>query len=131
ARIRLRQPLQGQPHDGVPARLRRGTGNDTADRVDPPCPSPLVADRGRRRGDGRRSGGGPRRVAYRVPRRFRSAVTNLAELSPGDIPATRPIRAVPLGSSEQHGAHLPLGTDTVVAAVLAARLSDRCPDVVV
>jgi creatinine amidohydrolase len=58
-------------------------------------------------------------------------VTNLAELSAADIAATRPILAVPLGSCEQHGAHLPLGTDTFVAAALAARLSDRCPDIVV
>jgi len=58
-------------------------------------------------------------------------VTNLAELSAADVATSRPIVAVPLGSCEQHGVHLPLGTDTFVATVLAARLADRCPDVVV
>jgi creatinine amidohydrolase len=58
-------------------------------------------------------------------------VTNLAQLSASDVAVSRPIVAVPLGSCEQHGAHLPLGTDTYVAATLAARLAVRCPDVVV
>lgn len=39
--------------------------------------------------------------------------------------------AVPVGSTEQHGPHLPLGTDTVVAEALARLLADRRPDVVV
>jgi creatinine amidohydrolase len=58
-------------------------------------------------------------------------VTNLAERSAADIATRRPIVVVPLGSCEQHGPHLPLGTDTFVAGALAARLADRCPDVVV
>jgi creatinine amidohydrolase len=58
-------------------------------------------------------------------------VTNLARLSASDVATSRPIVAVPLGSCEQHGAHLPLGTDTYVAAALAARLADRRSDVVV
>ena len=58
-------------------------------------------------------------------------MTNLAELCVAEVATSRPIVAVPLGSCEQHGAHLPLGTDTFVAAALAARLADRCPDVVV
>jgi creatinine amidohydrolase len=58
-------------------------------------------------------------------------VTNLAELSAADVALIRPIVAVPLGSCEQHGAHLPLGTDAFVAAALAARLAARCPGVVV
>src|SRR3954454_7406947 len=32
--------------------------------------------------------------------------------------------AVPLGATEQHGPHLPLGTDTAIACALAAGLSD-------
>jgi mycofactocin precursor peptide peptidase len=43
--------------------------------------------------------------------------------------ATGAIVAVPLGSTEQHGPHLPLGTDTVVAAALAHRLAQARPSV--
>jgi len=39
--------------------------------------------------------------------------------------------AVPLGATEQHGPHLPLDTDTRVAAALAARLGAARPDVLV
>jgi mycofactocin precursor peptide peptidase len=39
--------------------------------------------------------------------------------------------AVPLGSLEQHGPHLPLDTDTRIAVALAAALADARPDVVV
>ncbi|WP_242653806.1 mycofactocin biosynthesis peptidyl-dipeptidase MftE [Klenkia soli] len=39
----------------------------------------------------------------------------------------RPTVVVPLGSVEQHGAHLPLGTDTTVAAAVAAGLVARRP----
>ena len=38
---------------------------------------------------------------------------------------------LPLGSTEQHGPHLPLTTDTDVAVALAARLAERRDDVVV
>ena len=38
---------------------------------------------------------------------------------------------MPLGSCEQHGPHLPLGTDTIIATELAERLAARRPDVVV
>jgi len=34
---------------------------------------------------------------------------------------------LPLGATEQHGAHLPLGTDTWRAAALADRLAERLP----
>lgn len=34
---------------------------------------------------------------------------------------------LPLGATEQHGPHLPLGTDTVRAAALAERLAERLP----
>ena len=37
----------------------------------------------------------------------------------------RPIVLVPVGSTEQHGPHLPLDTDTTVAAVVAAELAAR------
>src|SRR5262245_9340671 len=42
-----------------------------------------------------------------------------------------PILAVPVGSCEQHGPHLPLHTDTVVATALARELSARRGDCVV
>lgn len=37
--------------------------------------------------------------------------------------ARRPVLIVPLGSCEQHGPHLPLHTDTVIATALAERLA--------
>ncbi|MGO4613260.1 mycofactocin biosynthesis peptidyl-dipeptidase MftE [Nocardia sp. 2YAB30] len=41
------------------------------------------------------------------------------------------ILAVAVGATEQHGPHLPLSTDTDVAAVLCARLAAARPDVLV
>jgi creatinine amidohydrolase len=41
------------------------------------------------------------------------------------------ILAVPVGSTEQHGPHLPLGTDSDVAVALAHRLGAARPDVLV
>src|SRR3954447_14338918 len=41
------------------------------------------------------------------------------------------ILAVPLGSTEQHGPHLPLSTDTDVAVALAGRLAAARSDVLV
>jgi mycofactocin system creatininase family protein len=43
----------------------------------------------------------------------------------------RHLLAIPIGSLEQHGPHLPLNTDTRIAAALAARLGAIRPDVVV
>jgi mycofactocin precursor peptide peptidase len=48
----------------------------------------------------------------------------VAELGPA-------VLAVPLGSVEQHGPHLPLDTDTRVAVALVAALASARPDVVV
>jgi creatinine amidohydrolase len=45
--------------------------------------------------------------------------------------ARSPLLAVPLGSTEQHGPHLPLDTDTRIATALAAGLARRRDDVVV
>jgi mycofactocin system creatininase family protein len=38
--------------------------------------------------------------------------------------ATGSLLVVPLGATEQHGPHLPLGTDTIVASALAASVRD-------
>jgi mycofactocin system creatininase family protein len=41
------------------------------------------------------------------------------------------VLVVPLGATEQHGPHLPLGTDTAVGEALADRLAAARPDVLV
>ena len=43
----------------------------------------------------------------------------------------RTVLAIPLGSLEQHGPHLPLDTDTRIAVAIATGLAARCPGVVV
>lgn len=45
--------------------------------------------------------------------------------------APAPIVAVPVGSCEQHGPHLPLDTDTVIASALARTLAERRSDCLV
>lgn len=45
--------------------------------------------------------------------------------------AAAALLAVPLGSTEQHGPHLPFSTDTMVAVALADRLAAARPEVVV
>ena len=40
-------------------------------------------------------------------------------------PTRRPLLAVPVGSCEQHGPHLPLDTDIRIATALAYGLSDK------
>ena len=57
-------------------------------------------------------------------------VHQLGRLRSPAVP-TDAVLAVPLGSTEQHGPHLPLATDTVIAEALAARLAAAVPDVVV
>lgn len=42
-----------------------------------------------------------------------------------------PVVVVPIGSCEQHGPHLPLGTDTLIARELSNRLASREPDLLV
>jgi mycofactocin system creatininase family protein len=48
-----------------------------------------------------------------------------------DRAASGAVLAVPLGSTEQHGPHLPLSTDTDVAVAVATRLAVARPDVLV
>jgi creatinine amidohydrolase len=56
----------------------------------------------------------------------------LGELAwPAVAKHTRSVLAVPIGSTEQHGPHLPLSTDTDIALALCAGLTDRCAGVVV
>jgi mycofactocin precursor peptide peptidase len=45
--------------------------------------------------------------------------------------AAASILVVPLGSTEQHGPHLPLGTDSDIAVALAGRLAAARPDMLV
>jgi mycofactocin precursor peptide peptidase len=58
----------------------------------------------------------------------------LAELSwpdVADLAASGALVALPVGSTEQHGPHLPTSTDTDIAVALAERLAGQRDDVVV
>lgn len=55
----------------------------------------------------------------------------LAELTWSSLPCdAAPVLVVPVGSCEQHGPHLPLATDTIIAEALASRLVDARRDAV-
>jgi creatinine amidohydrolase len=61
-------------------------------------------------------------------------VTQLAGLTSGEaarLAADGALLAVPVASTEQHGPHLPLSTDTDLAVALCARLAESRPGVVV
>ncbi|MET9487765.1 mycofactocin biosynthesis peptidyl-dipeptidase MftE [Nocardia sp. NPDC006630] len=57
----------------------------------------------------------------------------LAELTSPEIGlhATTSVLAIPIGSTEQHGPHLPMSTDTDIAAALCERLRSARDDVLV
>jgi mycofactocin precursor peptide peptidase len=58
----------------------------------------------------------------------------LADLAWPDVArraAAGAILAIPLGSTEQHGPHLPLSTDTDIAVALCERLAQARPDVLI
>lgn len=55
---------------------------------------------------------------------------HLADLRWPDVPPGA-VLVVPLGSCEQHGPHLPIGTDSAVATALADALGAQRPEVVV
>jgi creatinine amidohydrolase len=58
----------------------------------------------------------------------------LADLTSPEVgwrAAAGAILAVPIGSTEQHGAHLPLSTDTDVALALCRRLGESRTDVII
>jgi creatinine amidohydrolase len=60
-------------------------------------------------------------------------VTDLGALAWPDVAdrASETLLVIPVGSTEQHGPHLPLATDTEVALALARRLAVLRPDVIV
>jgi creatinine amidohydrolase len=58
-----------------------------------------------------------------------STWTDLAD--DGPTPARTRLLAIPLGSTEQHGPHLPLDTDTRIAQALTERLAAARSDIVV
>ncbi|MDX2166872.1 MAG: creatininase family protein, partial [Deltaproteobacteria bacterium] len=64
----------------------------------------------------------------------RTAARALAELTWPELAAARAAgcdtAVLPLGATEQHGAHLPFATDTLIADALAARLCRRLPNAV-
>ena len=43
-----------------------------------------------------------------------------------DLAETREVGLVPVGALEQHGPHLPTGTDTIIATAMCEAASDRC-----
>ncbi len=49
----------------------------------------------------------------------------LGECTSGEVAGTVRILAVPVGSTEQHGPHLPLDTDTRIATSVARRVADH------
>lgn len=55
----------------------------------------------------------------------------LGELTWPETDAGARVLAVPLGATEQHGPHLPIGTDTLIASALAERLAARRADILV
>ena len=59
-------------------------------------------------------------------------VTHLADLTTGEASSLEAdVLLVPLGSTEQHGPHLPLGTDTFIATAVAEAAASRRPGTVV
>ena len=57
-------------------------------------------------------------------------MSRLAALASPDLRDGEQLLLVPLGATEQHGPHLPLGTDTVIAIGLADALADHAPGLI-
>ncbi|MEE6282941.1 creatininase family protein [Georgenia sp. MJ170] len=60
-------------------------------------------------------------------------MTRLAEMTRDEIEArlaTRPVALLPIGATEQHGHHLPLGTDNYLAEDYARRIAERVDGIV-
>jgi mycofactocin precursor peptide peptidase len=58
-------------------------------------------------------------------------MSELARCSSAELQEEPGLLVVPLGATEQHGPHLPLGTDTQIAEALARELAVRLPRVTV
>lgn len=58
-------------------------------------------------------------------------MSRLGSLVSAEAAHTERLLVVPLGATEQHGPHLPLDTDTEIAAGLADRLAARCGSVLI
>ncbi|MEO9138295.1 MAG: mycofactocin biosynthesis peptidyl-dipeptidase MftE [Jatrophihabitans sp.] len=58
-------------------------------------------------------------------------LADLTWLQVRDLAAAGAVLAIPLGSTEQHGPHLPLSTDADIATALCDRLAGIRPDVLV
>lgn len=58
-------------------------------------------------------------------------MSRLAALRSPELGRAGRLLVVPLGATEQHGPHLPLGTDTMIAETLARRLAARHAEVTV
>jgi mycofactocin precursor peptide peptidase len=61
---------------------------------------------------------------------LRSPIVRLTETTWRAV-GDRPVVCIPVGSCEQHGPHLPLDTDTIVAEAVAARAAAARPGLVV
>ena len=48
----------------------------------------------------------------------------LGDHTSAEVPSEQAVLVVPVGSTEQHGPHLPLSTDTEIAVALAGRLAE-------
>lgn len=51
--------------------------------------------------------------------------TGLGECTSGQLAGSMPTLIVPVGSTEQHGPHLPLDTDTRIATAVARRIAEQ------
>ena len=58
-------------------------------------------------------------------------MSHLGSLAPADLADTKRLLVIPLGATEQHGPHLPLGTDTEIASAIAGRAAGRLAELVV
>ena len=58
-------------------------------------------------------------------------MSHLGSLMSADLAGTKRLLVIPLGATEQHGPHLPLGTDTEIASAIADRAAGRLAELVV